>query len=159
MVTSTWQTRELPILEAIARAEADDQDIDSGEVADATGLPSTTVTAGLRALLDADMLTGAKVNTFGGFGMLMIRLRERGRRAVGQWPSGDAVADLVALIDARQTATTDPEERTKLRALASGLLDVGKGAASEYPGRLRQASDRHVMRAHGRHAGRRSQRR
>jgi hypothetical protein len=131
MATGTWQTRELPILEAIAAAEAAGEDINSDDIPTATGIPQVAVTGGLRALLDAGMIAGARINTFGGFGMLMIRLREKGRRAVGQWPTGDPVSDLVRLIEARELAAADPLERGRLRALLDAVVDVGKGTASD----------------------------
>lgn len=130
MATSTWASRELPILEAIAGAEAQGGAPDLNGVTDLTGLPRMTVEGGLRALVDARMITGMDVSTFGGYGLMDIRLREKGRRAVGQWPSGDTYETLLALISARESEV-DSEERGKLHALASSLRDIGKGAASE----------------------------
>jgi hypothetical protein len=53
------------------------------------------------------MITGRDISTHSGYDLILIRLREKGRRAVGQWPSGDLAGDLIRLVEARAEATTD----------------------------------------------------
>ena len=90
MARSTWHARDLPILEAVAAAEEADAAIDSDGLATATGLSETAVARGLAALLDGDYISGDDESSqTTPFALLDVRLRERGRRAVGQWPSED----------------------------------------------------------------------
>ena len=90
MARSTWHARDLPILEAVAAAEEADAAIDSDGLATATGLAETAVARGLAALMDGDYISGDDVSSqTTPFALLDVRLRERGRRAVGQWPSED----------------------------------------------------------------------
>jgi hypothetical protein len=134
MATPTWQTRERPILEAIAQAEEAGEDArrsSAASIAEWTGLPRPTVVAGLRALVDADMITGQDISTHAGYDLILIRLREKGRRAVGQWPSGDLAGELIRLLEAEAEATADPVERGRIKALISGAVDVGKGTLSD----------------------------
>lgn len=131
MATPTWQRRELPILEAIAQAEEKSRACHLSDVAEDTQLPMPTVRAGLKALVDADMITGDDVTTQEGYDLMMIELREKGRRAVGQWPTGDLVAELIQLLEVRAEATDDAVERGRLRALIDGAADIGKGTLSE----------------------------
>jgi hypothetical protein len=132
MATPTWTDRELPILEAIRSVEEAEGDrISSMDLAKMVGLPEAEVRVGVRALREAgymaygQLLGGEQrswVATFPG-------LREKGRRAVQQWPS-DGLGSLVELIEQRIADATDPEERSKLERLRDGLLGVGQGVAT-----------------------------
>ncbi len=93
MVTRTWEERELRLLEVIAQGEDGPSFAlpSSDDATERTGLDPQTAQTALRALYRADYITGSKVNTHSGWGLLSIRLTERGRRAVGQWPSENAL--------------------------------------------------------------------
>jgi len=128
MARLKWDERELPILEAIAGLEDD-----SGEnveridtLVDLTGLERGDVVLGLRALVNAGYVdaidaSGPMVGNEGAE-FLDIGLLERGRRAVGQWPSEDAGDDLLELIRQRAEGAATEEERSRLRR----LLEAGK---------------------------------
>ena len=90
MAHPTWDERERPILEAIAAAEDADEFVDNDALALATGLPRAQVDNALRGLVEAKYITGADATTgAGSYELIEIRLRERGRRATGQWPPTD----------------------------------------------------------------------
>lgn len=86
MIVSTWEPRELPILQAIARAEAGNRSVDLSSIADESGIDRPTVERGVEALSDGRYLTGNDTTTFDGYDLIAIRLLERGRRAVGSGP-------------------------------------------------------------------------
>jgi hypothetical protein len=57
----------------------------------------------------------------------MPMLAERGAREVGQWPTADAFAALLEVLDSRIEEETQPAERTKLQKFRDAATDVGKG--------------------------------
>jgi hypothetical protein len=128
----TWTTRDLLVLEAIARREAEgDAPLNLEQVAAASGLDLQPVQLALRALADGAYLEYADWSDYGGFDAAMIRLREKGRRATGQWPSADPFEGLIALIETRLLDDTlDEPTKSKLRTFRAGLVDVGKGTAT-----------------------------
>lgn len=84
---SLWESRELPILRAIAAADATGEDIDTGGVASATGLDPVQVGRGVDALIDAGYVSGSDATSMGDDASvyLDLRLRARGREALGTW--------------------------------------------------------------------------
>ena len=87
-VAPSWANRELPLLRAIAKAEERGEQVGGDELAAATGLSVKEAQRGLRALHDGRYIEGVDVTTFDDeFDLLAIRLLERGRREIGQWPS------------------------------------------------------------------------
>lgn len=130
MAERTWERRELPILEAIAEADAAGEDVrDSDALAEHTGLTEADLAAGLRGLVDAEMVAGVE-HVRRRYALAAIHLRERGRRVVGQWPSEDPYDELLAIIERRILEADDPQERDRLRRLKNHILDVGKGVVS-----------------------------
>ena len=59
-----------------------------------------------------------------------LRLLERGKRAVGEWPNEDPYADLVALLEHRIAEEENPERRSRLQRFLDGLVDAGKDIAT-----------------------------
>lgn len=92
-IRRTWEERQLPLLQAIARAE---EEYDGSRrplnslgpwLREASGLDDRDVQLGLRALYEADYVSGNEPGINGRMSDLIgIRLLERGRRTVGQWP-------------------------------------------------------------------------
>lgn len=82
-----WETRELPILRAVADADAAGEEIGSAGVVEATGLDVVQVGRGIEALIDAGHLTGINVtsNDDPGPQYLDLRVRSAGRAALGSW--------------------------------------------------------------------------
>lgn len=128
MVTRTWEEREQRLLEAIATAEEEGREARADELDSPTGLSPQQVQQGLRALYDAGYVDGIDVTAQGDtFDLLNIRLLERGRRAVGQWPSEDQYAALLEVLETQIAASQDPEQRTKLERLRDAAIGLGQG--------------------------------
>jgi hypothetical protein len=85
----TWTTRELPILEAIAELESSGQKaLSVSQLAARTGLSEREATNGFEALVDADYVGhGSRARNMFGWVVAVPRLREKGRRAIRQWPT------------------------------------------------------------------------
>lgn len=130
-IRRTWEDREQVLLEAIARAE-DEEDgeplhsLDS-RLQDATGLTDRDVQLGLRALYEAGYIAG---NTPGInqriFDMIGIRLLEKGRRKVGQWPPEDQYDAFLAVLEQRIASASSEEERGRLEQMRDVALGVGR---------------------------------
>jgi hypothetical protein len=142
MAENTWPIYERPILEAIHRLEDNGTLRQRGielapDFAAELKLDEGKVRRTIAALIDAKYLTGEDVT-----GMrdpdpifMVTGLTERGRREVGQWPSEDSVAALLAALDKRIDETPDPVEKSKLQkmrdAAASMARDVLVGVLTD----------------------------
>lgn len=125
---STWERRDLPILEAVVRLFDERPDVVSVTIkgiADLTGMQPIEVYAAAKALSPTyltlqEMMAPPEHHRIRG-------VTDSARRAVGQWPSPEAVADRIvaALLEA---ADQEPDERkrTKLRAAAETLGSFGR---------------------------------
>ena len=127
-MTSTWNERELKILEAVARCEESDEiNVGVADLANRAALDPQTTARGVRALVDAGYMTGADASTLDGYDLLAPRLLERGRRAIGQWPSEQTFEAFLQALDEQIVETEDPLERSRLEKLRAAAADVGKG--------------------------------
>jgi hypothetical protein len=119
MVRRTWEDRELVLLEAIAIAEQElEEPLVSYALPERTGLDDIEVQRGLRALFEAGFIGG----TQGGinqrlFDLENIRLLERGRRTVGQWPPENQFDSFVEVLNERIVSADSDEERSKLERI------------------------------------------
>lgn len=127
-ISPTWESRERPLLAAVARAEETGARADTQSLAHDTGLTTRDASIGLRALSEAEYVTGIDATGLDGppFELLNVRLLERGRRAVGQWPADDLREVFVAILDDRIANSSDPEERSRLERLRDGAVSVGR---------------------------------
>jgi hypothetical protein len=132
---STWEPRDLPVLEAVARyidERAGSHSPKVFDIAETTGRPMTDV---LRALL-ALHPTYLEVRPVGHpEHWTVARVTDEARRAVGQWPSPEVWVDrLVEALREAAEREPDPERRGRLRAMAEGLggfaRDVAVGVLS-----------------------------
>ena len=81
-MTSTWNERELRIVEVVARFEENDEvNVGVADLASAAGRDLQTTVRGARALVDAGDMTGSDASNFDGYELLAPRLLEQGRRA------------------------------------------------------------------------------
>jgi hypothetical protein len=133
---STWDTRDLPVLDAIVRYfdEHDGPEIpDVGTFAKLTGLDPGQVARAVRALSPRFIKTAA---TMGGLMHVAIMgVTDEARQAVGQWPSPEVWVDrLVKALRVAAERESDPEKKSRLRAMAEGLggfaRDVAVGVLS-----------------------------
>jgi hypothetical protein len=79
----------------------------------------------VQALLEAGFLTGT--NASGGTEydyFIRLRLTEKGRRAVGQWPPG-AVEAFLAELDRHIVREHDPDKKSKLQRWRDAAADAG----------------------------------
>lgn len=132
MAKRTWEQREVPLLEVIAEDEekGSTSALASEEVGRRAGLDPRLAEVGLRGLHRAGYIRGIDVASHDGWGLIDITLEERGRRAVGQWPSENAYEEFLQLLDDRLARTEDEEERSRLRQFRAAASDVGRGVIS-----------------------------
>jgi hypothetical protein len=125
---STWEDREEPILLAVWRYdEQGETEIGLAEIAEAAGLDPQLTRRVARALVEEGYMDGASVSLLGGgYELRAPRLRERGRVAIGQWPTQDGYEALLQAVDERIAATSDPAEKTRLERFRAAAGDVGK---------------------------------
>ncbi len=146
MAEETWNSRAIPIMEAIAVNEDPHEMVTLDDLSQATGLSHVEVEVELERLIDGEYIQGDIHRTMAGGQRGHWRLDgsvllERGSRTVGQWPSDDPYEALLALIDKRLLDTTlDEASKTKLQRFHSTLVDVGKGTAGGVLAALIKAS-------------------
>lgn len=122
-----WATRDFPVLVEVARqVEAGETMIRGDHVATTTGLPLEDVVLAARALTARGLVVTEDVtaeDTVPWF----VGLSGEAYIATGLHPSGDdAVSSLVAALRQAADLADDPEEKTRLRALADAALGVGR---------------------------------
>jgi hypothetical protein len=125
---STWERRDLPVLDAIVRYfdEEDSAVIpDAGAFARITGMDAGQVGRAVRALSPRFVKTGPTMGDL--TDVPIMGITDEARQAVGQWPTPESVADRIvaALVEA---ADREPDQgkRTKLRAAADALGSFGR---------------------------------
>jgi len=96
------------------------------EIAERSGMPVQTTWAALAAMkrefVDVEIVGGGDPGNY-----FVTGVSDAARRAVGQWPSAETVAD--SLLDALSTAADseqDPERKSKLRTAADAIGGVGR---------------------------------
>jgi hypothetical protein len=132
-VESTWETRDLPVLDAAARfldQHAGSLFPQGHDLAEMTGLSEEDVTRALVAL-DGDFLE-VQVTMGGGGHWTITRVHSSGRFAIGQWPSPDTVADrLIEALNQAADRVPDGDERGFLKRTASWLGGAGRDVLVE----------------------------
>jgi len=122
----TWSWRELPLLrEALPRVDAGEQP-GLTELAQAIGITQAEARAAA-AELEHSSYISMRWMPHGASGGppphgMVIAVHERARRALGSWPSADALVDqLVAALLAAADRAEDPDEAGRLREAAGDL--------------------------------------
>ncbi len=131
---STWETRDLPVLDAIVRLyEGTGQPMRFTAVVEASGLLAVDVEKALRALEQDDPPLLTKITrAMGGNVVLIGGPTGAARRAVGAWPTPDGLTDrLAAAFAAAAEAESEPEKRGILRRTADLFGGVGKEVTTE----------------------------
>lgn len=118
MDTTLWDRRELPILQAVAEADATAESINSDQIVDATGLDATAVGKALKALIDADYVDGFDTTTTDDPAptYMELELKRLGREAIGSWqpstaPASTAVAGGQMILEVLIASPSDTEEQ------------------------------------------------
>jgi glycine cleavage system aminomethyltransferase T len=131
MAEDTWQTEERPILEAGRDGEIAGQMLDSSTAsAAAAGLDDEGGGWCVQELVREGYLrgvVGAGGTTYDTF--IDLRLTEKGRRAVGQWPAGTVDA-FFAELERLVAHEKNPDQRRRLER----WLEAGREAAPEIVG-------------------------
>jgi hypothetical protein len=129
---STWEARDLPVLDAAARIIDRDGPVPGAyirDIATDAGLEIDEVVRATHALEDAGLIEMAQRSLGGGGGNWRVcGLSGGARQIVGQWPTPENLADRIvaALQDAADNAPSE-EERSRAKRLLDGASGVGKG--------------------------------
>lgn len=133
-LSDRWHSREFPVLLEAARALDVGQAVDPGTIATALGTETSEVQAALSALVEARYLHKHRPQADDPSRQRLAwrvfpdwyELAERGRRAVGLWPSGESADTLVDLLRKAEDLTEDPEEKTLIRRASGALGSVSR---------------------------------
>jgi hypothetical protein len=128
VVQDTWNSRELPILEAML--EASEMGLDqAGAARDAVpDLADSLYVETIAALAEDDYIAAHIRRNANGDILIAYpeRLLPKGRRAVGQWPSNDAAEQLDRLLERLEADAADPEQKRRFARVREALADLGK---------------------------------
>jgi hypothetical protein len=130
----TWTSRDLPILEAIVQLyELTGRPMTVSEVSQHTGFSDETIHAALKALDGEEPPFFAKLQTrASGHISLIGAPTGHARRAVGSWPTAEAVADrLVNALAEAADREPDHERKGWLSKSAAYLGNAGRDLAVE----------------------------
>jgi hypothetical protein len=135
MVLETWTTTALPLLEALARGEvADPQGTTGSLIRQCNEDPTTQRT--LAALIEDGYVAGAGVHWALGrcepiIEADVLRLTPKGRRAVGQWPDGQAGDVLIRALEGALIELPEGETKSRIRELLRAARAVGTEVLTE----------------------------
>lgn len=126
MATDTWFTTDLPVLDAAVELFSSGP-LNAAEIAETTGLDVARVGVAL------SRLNGEYVEVLedmdGWEAAVVFAIHPAARRAVGQWPSPEVLAQrIVSQLDRAADQEPDPAKKSKLRALAKAAGEVGTKA-------------------------------
>lgn len=126
----TWATRDLPVLDTIVTLldEPGATFLLGMSVVERCGMDSGEVESAVRALSGEYVILGRQLAAEGGIGMQQIEgVTAKARQVVGQWPTAESLIDqLVAGLGQAAEHEPDPEQRSKLRSIASGLSGAAR---------------------------------
>jgi DNA-binding transcriptional MocR family regulator len=125
-LTDVWASRDFPVLVEVARRiDAGESTVSVSDVAQALAMDEQTV-----QLAGAALKRRGLVDTIGAFGVPVLRFRHLSADAyfvTGLHPSGDdAVSQLVDLLRQAADGVDDPQEKSRLRALADAAGGVSR---------------------------------
>lgn len=130
----TWFSRDLPVLDATVRLlEEGNFPVHVADIAEATGLDVRAVDRALDALEGRYIgkyhktMTGGHPETW-----YVTKVTSAARQTVGQWPTAQSVtASLAKAFGSAAESEPDPEEKSRLRQVASFLGSTGRDVATE----------------------------
>lgn len=129
-ITDRWSARDFPVLLALARRseEHGPDDVDLRAVATVAKLPLDQVERSFDLLEKSQYLEAVwgPMMLSGDRQLHAVDLTERGRRAVGIWPSATGADALIDALRSAEEATQDPEERSAIRRAWSALGSVSR---------------------------------
>jgi hypothetical protein len=128
---STWESRDLPVLEAIVRlSDEGNYPVEAQELTKRTGFDYETVQQALWALAyeQPPFFDPIDTSSFGGRDMAGVReVSGHARRTVSAWPTPEVLADRI-ITALNEAANNEPDEAKKgmLRRGAETVGGVGK---------------------------------
>lgn len=130
---STWETRDIPVIDAAARY-IEEHFLESfpngGILAEMTGLSITEVGLALNEVNGHYLKVAITLD--GPEYWDVTEIHPDGRRAIGQWPTPESLADrLVEALAAAAEREPDAERRGWLRKTAAYLAGAGRDLAVE----------------------------
>jgi hypothetical protein len=122
-----WASRDFPVLVATAKLiNEGERHVMARQLSKSLDLGTDEVLLALDGLVPT-YLTGKPLDSLGGRTDFLVNgITERGRRAVGLWPSGEGVDALVDALRKAENTTDDPEEKTVLRRAAGAVGSVSR---------------------------------
>lgn len=131
---STWESRDLPVLNAVVQIyEETGQAIRPKQIEVATGIDSADVQKALRALLSENPpFLERGQGAMGGQVLMVGRVTGHARRAVGAWPTAEALTDRLARAFAQAAELEgEPEKKSILKRSAEAFGGVSRDVAAE----------------------------
>lgn len=134
MASDTWESRELPILEALAALEEESSstfpNVNDDDLGGRAGIDGPAFARSMRSLADAGYLRGSDASDMAAWGMISIELLSRGRRAIGQWPSEDPADAFLRALDRAIAVESDDDKRSILERLRENAAEIGRSVLS-----------------------------
>jgi hypothetical protein len=129
MVFETWTTMAVPLLEKLLCGEDGDLKVVSGGLLQQCN-EDVTIRRTLAALIEDGFVGGATVRWAMGSGdpriiADVLRLTPKGRRAVGDWPSGQSGDMMIRALEATITNLPEGETKKHMRDLLVAAREVG----------------------------------
>ena len=124
-----WHARDFPVLLETARLlDSGHSRVRASEAADGERISIEAAELAFAALsptyLEVFEAEGRLSQARGD--LIAVGVTERGRRAVGLWPSGESTDALVDALRQAEEVTDDPEEKTLIRRAAGALGSVSR---------------------------------
>jgi hypothetical protein len=134
-VKDAWGEVALPILRWIAQHEGGDP-VSIGTLAEDLDREPMAIANELDRLSDGAFIEGAVRKTMSGgdptsWHLYPLQLRERGARAVGMWPSGDAGDVLLRALREAEETESDLDRKGRLASALEALGGLTKSVVTE----------------------------
>jgi hypothetical protein len=130
--SSLWSTYDFPILRAIAERNNAGTKPDAQILCDVTGLEPDVVRGSLERLYEGGFIQGGASAMLGGnggtFDMSNISLREKGLRAVEEWPAEAGFEQFVESLREAIASEGDTGRRTGLQRVLEAVEAAGVAA-------------------------------
>jgi hypothetical protein len=135
-----WGNREIPVLRVLVDAFEDlnRTQMQPNEIAELSGLPQDDVNRALRALARAsppyiEVTWANELN----YPWKVRSVTERARRAAGQWPNEEAIAERLVR-ELREAAEREPDKvkKTLLHRAADAMSEIGVTVIAEILAKL-----------------------